>query len=109
MSEVGFTTNQYKSRTKKGLFFFPYGVFFYKETCKVRSNMIECILYIHILYTYIIYEPGSINSLVLGDGRPPTFNDGNPESLFPIAYYMEMSWELIGAPIAQKKNIDKYP
>ncbi len=24
------------------------------------------------------YEPGSINSLVLGDGRPPTFNDGNP-------------------------------
>ena len=27
---------------------------------------------------FSIYEPGSINSLVLGDGRPPTFNDGNP-------------------------------
>ena len=24
----------------------------------------------------IQYEPGSINSLVLGDGRPLTFNDG---------------------------------
>ena len=23
-------------------------------------------------------EPGSINSLVLGDGNNPTFNDGNP-------------------------------
>ena len=46
--------------------------------------------------------PGSINSLVLGDGQThPTFNDGNPEIMGPykrlrnwvdefIPYYMEI-------------------
>ena len=50
------------------------------------------------------YEPGSINSLVLGDGKPPTFNDGNPYFMaifqplrtwvdeFPSP--MEMSWDV---------------
>ncbi len=37
------------------------------------------------------------------DGKPPTFNDGNPYNgyitptiglIFPFPYYMEMSWEL---------------
>ena len=39
-------------------------------------------------YSIFIYEPGSINSLVLGDGRPPTFNDGNPYNGYdhPLLY-----------------------
>ena len=48
-----------------------------------------------------IFEPGSINSLVLGDGNNPTFNDGNPYFMGPykplrtwvdefIPYYMEI-------------------
>ena len=41
----------------------------------------------------------SLNSLVFGDGRPPTFNDGNPYNgyinpygigLMTIPYYMEI-------------------
>ena len=32
-------------------------------------------------------EPGSINSLVLGDGKPPTFNDGNPYNGYINPYY----------------------
>ena len=38
-------------------------------------------------YSIFIYEPGSINSLVLGDGRPPTFNDGNPYNGYINPYY----------------------
>ena len=33
------------------------------------------------------YEPGSINSLVLGDGKPPTLNDGNPYNGYINPYY----------------------
>ena len=33
------------------------------------------------------YVPGSINSLVLGDGKPPTFNDGNPYNGYINPYY----------------------
>ena len=59
------------------------------------------------------FEPGSINSLVLGDGKAPTFKR---ESLFHgyinryywvdefIPYYMEMSWELID-PIAHLRGV----
>ena len=52
-----------------------------------------------------LFEPGSINSLVLGDGKPPTFNDGNPYFMGPykplrdwvdefIPYYIYM--EIMG-------------
>ena len=62
-------------------------------------------------HSHYSYEPGSINSLVLGDGNNPTFNDGNPYFMgpykplrnwveFPIPYYMEIKWELSLDPIA---------
>ena len=48
------------------------------------------------IFTYF-HEPESINSLVLGDGKPPTFDDGNPYFMGP--YKPLRTWVYVSHPI----------
>ena len=84
MSKVGFTTNQYKSRTKKGLFFFPYGFFFLQGDLQSQSKYDRMYLYTYIYYIHILYmSQGRSTPWSLGMGDLPPLMMGIRNPYFP--------------------------